>query len=132
MLARHAPVEATPAKSRPAPPSTFGPRPPIQAPFEGVVLQCKGACPCGGGCPTCQSARSSLTISEPDDAYEQEADRVAGEVMRMPDGASGAHSGRFTEDDTLSRRAALPALIRRPRRRCGSGRRRSRGRSATP
>lgn len=31
--------------------------------------------------------QAKLTISRPDDIYEQEADRVADEVMRMPDAA---------------------------------------------
>ncbi len=50
-------------------------------------IQRKAACACGGGCPSCQE--SKLQVSSPGDAYEQEADRVAGEVMRMaePHGA---------------------------------------------
>jgi hypothetical protein len=31
-------------------------------------------------------APQSLTVSRPDDPYEREADRVADQVMRMPDG----------------------------------------------
>jgi protein involved in polysaccharide export with SLBB domain len=44
-------------------------------------------CACGGGCPRCQSAllQTKLNISEPGDRYEQEADRVADQVMRMPE-----------------------------------------------
>ena len=44
-------------------------------------------CACGGGCPDCQSKlpiQTKLSISEPGDIYEQEADRVAEQVMRMP------------------------------------------------
>jgi hypothetical protein len=45
-------------------------------------------CACGGGCPRCRGAapiQPKLTINEPGDAYEQEADRIAKNVMRMPD-----------------------------------------------
>jgi len=45
-------------------------------------------CACGGGCPRCQDElgiQTKLKISEPGDRYEQEADRTADEVMRMPE-----------------------------------------------
>ncbi|HBB31135.1 MAG TPA: hypothetical protein DDZ80_08865 [Cyanobacteria bacterium UBA8803] len=45
-------------------------------------------CACGGGCPRCQEKlgiQTKLKISEPGDKYEQEADRIADEVMRMPE-----------------------------------------------
>ena len=45
-----------------------------------TFLQPKLICPCDGGCPVCQP---KLTIGQPNDVYEQEADRVADEVMRM-------------------------------------------------
>ncbi|MGL5064752.1 MAG: DUF4157 domain-containing protein [Microcoleus sp.] len=44
-------------------------------------------CACGGGCPRCKQElgiQTKLKISEPGDRYEQEADRIADEVMRMP------------------------------------------------
>jgi hypothetical protein len=47
-------------------------------------LQRKPICPCDGGCPRCASViQTKLTIGQPNDKYEQEADRVADEVMRM-------------------------------------------------
>ncbi len=45
-------------------------------------------CACGGGCPMCQGShrlQAKLKIGAPDDKYEQEADQVADQVMRMPD-----------------------------------------------
>jgi len=45
-------------------------------------------CACGGGCPRCKEnlgIQTKLKIGEPGDKYEQEADRVADEVMRMPE-----------------------------------------------
>jgi hypothetical protein len=52
-------------------------------------------CPLGGACHTCPvpavqantfaSLSTGLTINEPGDKYEQEADRIADQVMRMPD-----------------------------------------------
>ena len=44
------------------------------------------ACPFGGACHTCPATvQAKLTISQPDDKYEQEADRIADQVMRMPE-----------------------------------------------
>jgi Domain of unknown function (DUF4157) len=45
-------------------------------------------CACGGGCPRCQDnlkLQTKLKISQPGDVYEQEADRIADQVMRMPE-----------------------------------------------
>lgn len=45
-------------------------------------------CACGGGCPGCEEdvpIQTKLRIGAPNDKYEQEADRVAEQVMRMPD-----------------------------------------------
>ncbi len=50
-------------------------------------LQTK-SCACGGSCPRCQGLlpiQPKLTIGAPNDPYEQEADRVADQVMRMPE-----------------------------------------------
>jgi hypothetical protein len=44
------------------------------------------ACPFGGACHTCLApVQAKLTVGQPNDRYEQEADRVAGRVMRMPE-----------------------------------------------
>ncbi|HKQ31231.1 MAG TPA: hypothetical protein VJS66_08105, partial [Burkholderiales bacterium] len=42
----------------------------------------RSKCACGGRCPRCQ-AKSN--IGAPDDKYEQEADRVAEQITRLPD-----------------------------------------------
>ena len=44
-------------------------------------------CACGGGCTRCQEKhlQPKLSVSSPHDPYEQEADRVADQVMRMPE-----------------------------------------------
>ena len=67
---------------------------PKQSEGSGVLLQRK--CACGsnasgltGKCEECGEKRmlrlqTKLAISEPGDRYEQEADRIADEVMRMP------------------------------------------------
>jgi Domain of unknown function (DUF4157) len=55
-------------------------------------------CACGGGCPRCKDElgiQTKLKISEPGDMYEQEADRVADEVMRMP--ATESHRTELKE-----------------------------------
>lgn len=43
-------------------------------------------CPFGGACHTCPPrVQAKLTINQPDDRYEREADLVAEQVMRMPE-----------------------------------------------
>lgn len=45
------------------------------------------ACACGGTCPRCREQlpiQEKLVINEPGDQYEQDADRIAEQVMRMP------------------------------------------------
>jgi hypothetical protein len=52
------------------------------------VAESHNHCACGGACPRCQQSallQPKLSISEPGDRYEQEADRVADQVMRMPE-----------------------------------------------
>lgn len=52
--------------------------------------QSPSACACGGGCPRCNGA-GALSISEPGDSHEREADRVAADVMsRSPLNGIGA------------------------------------------
>jgi hypothetical protein len=46
----------------------------------------KASCACGGGCPNCQAKSNDLKVSDPNDAAEVEADRIADKVMRMPAG----------------------------------------------
>ena len=50
------------------------------------IIQLKPICPCDGGCPRCAPViQTKLTIGQPNYKYEQEADRMADEVMRMSD-----------------------------------------------
>lgn len=61
---------------------------PISSSSTNPILNRKPACACGGTCPKCQAeaaVQPKLTIGTPNDKYEQEADRVADQVMRMPD-----------------------------------------------
>ena len=52
------------------------------------IIQRKSICPCDGGCPRCKEIiQPKLTIGQQNDSYEQEADRVAEQVMRMPEPA---------------------------------------------
>jgi len=58
--------------------------------FPGSIpdIQRKPICACDGGCPRCSNGgviQPKLAIGRPDDKYEREADRVADQVMRMPD-----------------------------------------------
>src|SRR5262249_54644325 len=52
------------------------------------VLQRKAACACGGACPRCRDDapfQAKLAVSQPGDAFEHEADRIAAEVMGTSD-----------------------------------------------
>jgi hypothetical protein len=74
---------------------------------EAPILQRK-TCPCGGGCPHCQThiLQPKLAINQPGDAYEQEADRVAEEVMRMPDPSAAAAPAIASAAAVLQRKCA--------------------------
>lgn len=46
-------------------------------------------CPFGGACHTCPvTVQTKLAINQPGDSYEQEADRMAERVMRMPESST--------------------------------------------
>lgn len=71
------------------------------------LLQRKpGTCACGGGCPRCQ-AKSNLTVSQPNDPAEREADAVAEQVMRMPeDDVSTVETAQMSHGPSLQRACA--------------------------
>lgn len=51
-----------------------------------MVTQRKPSCACGGGCPRCKeelNLQPKLSIGQPYDKYEQEAHRVAWQVMTI-------------------------------------------------
>jgi peptidoglycan hydrolase-like protein with peptidoglycan-binding domain len=55
--------------------------------FRPYPLPTIARCACGGNCPRCKAqtfSQPKLKINAPNDTYEQEADQIAGEVMRMP------------------------------------------------
>lgn len=57
-------------------------------PVSANMLQRKSGCACGGTCPKCQEGESlqrKAIIGPANDRYEQEADRVAEQVMRKQD-----------------------------------------------
>ncbi|HJR08371.1 MAG TPA: DUF4157 domain-containing protein [Pyrinomonadaceae bacterium] len=91
-----------------------------------LLIQRKAGCACGGGCPRCEeesaavaaAAQPKLRISTPGDRYEQEADRVADEIMRMP----ATHSATPTTTPTHTR--AAPQLVQRKCSSCESAARR--------
>src|SRR5262249_37711648 len=67
---------------------------PVSA-LDGAVVQRKATCACGGGCPGCKNDSQALeirtkhVISMPGAEFEQEADRVADQVLRMADPGAG-------------------------------------------
>lgn len=63
----------------------------------------KRGCACGGSCPRCHEQsliQRKLPISSPGDRYEQEADRVADRVLRMPAPVSHLPDEAESEEET--------------------------------
>jgi len=73
------------------------------------AMQRKPACACGGTCPHCQAKRvqTKLSISEPGDAFEREADHVADTVMRMPNPTAANHGSAARQALSIQRAPAL-------------------------
>jgi hypothetical protein len=59
---------------------------------SGLRLYRKASCACGGGCPSCQAKPAGVSVSQPHDADEREADRMADKVMRKPAAQAQASS----------------------------------------
>lgn len=69
-------------------------------------------CACGGGCPRCQEStllQTKLKFSEPGDAYEQEADRIASEIMQMPEVSMQRQMAGEEEEEIVQRKAIAEA-----------------------
>jgi len=62
-------------------------------------IQGKPACACGGGCPRCQ-AKSNLTVSQPNDPAEREADAIADKITMMKEPAEAIEP--FARTDSAS------------------------------
>jgi hypothetical protein len=83
--------------------------PPIATGACPLSLASSRACPFGGACHTCPTRiQTKLTINEPGDEYEQEADRVAEQVMRMrePPKQEVAPTSKKPLDQTIRRKCA--------------------------
>ena len=69
-----------------------------RASWDSVALSPEGHCACGGGCPRCDerpAVQAKLRVGQAGDSYEQEADRVAAQVMSHAE-ASHADAGAPT------------------------------------
>jgi hypothetical protein len=51
---------------------------------ETQIMRSPLECACGGGCPRCAGVQAKLKVNPPGDRYEQEADSLADQLMRMP------------------------------------------------
>ncbi|MGB7537784.1 MAG: DUF4157 domain-containing protein [Anaerolineales bacterium] len=68
------------------------------------ALPSPGLCPFGGACHACPArVQTKLEISQPDDPYEQEADRVADQAMAMPE-PKVQRACPSCEEDTLQKK----------------------------
>ena len=116
-------IAHTAAQLRSTTTSTFKPAP-------GLVLQRKGACGGSSGltgsCTECETKKllgqplqEKLRINEPGDQYEQEADRVADQVMRMKEPTSERDTSKNSRSALVQRNvganaagpAAAPAIV---------------------
>jgi outer membrane protein OmpA-like peptidoglycan-associated protein len=109
---------------------------PSITPLADSTVQRKSGCACGGDCPSCsedalaENIQTKLAVSTPGDHYEQEADRVADEVMRMSEpGPAGVAIGqnfhptlqRMRESGQDEQQAVPPFEERIPRAKAVSG-----------
>jgi hypothetical protein len=84
----------------------------LPSPTDSRLIQRAPECACGGGCPRCAvgshnlNLQTKLSVSMPGDKYEQEADRVADEVLRMPEHDSQEEPGlhQLSSDIGLQRK----------------------------
>jgi Domain of unknown function (DUF4157) len=84
------------------------------SPQENIVQRKSSSCACGGSCPRCQAntaISTKLKISEPGDEYEQEADRVADQVMRMPE--LSVKQQVEPEEEMIQRKAIAPSTTQK-------------------
>jgi hypothetical protein len=83
--------------------------------FVGQLLNGGGIqrkCACGGGCPRCKESlllQTKLKINEPGDRYEQEADRIADQVMRMPEPSVQRQMEPEEDEEGMVQRKAIRA-----------------------
>ena len=83
-----------------------------------------GACACGGGCPRCRHdypLHTQVEVSQPGDALEHEADRVAEQVLRMPQPdrpdkteaheTSGLRLSRYASDSSAESSPEVPSIV---------------------
>lgn len=71
--------------------------------FSAPLIHRTSSCACGGGCPACQEKSNELRVSQPHDPAEQEADRVADQIMRMPVGEVKPVHSAVHADRTIHR-----------------------------
>lgn len=77
-----------------------------------TTVQRKPNCACGGSCPRCDGAppvQPKLAISKPDDPLEREADRIAAQIMRMPEPATLPGNDAPTRTEKMQRKPEEPA-----------------------
>ena len=92
-------------------------QPAVEWPLHQATIQRKAACACGGGCPRCVSesdgeqVQAKFAISSPGDKFEQEADRIADQVMRMP--SSEEHGFNAAADEVPATSPGLNERILR-------------------
>jgi len=69
-------------------------------PWQPTIL-IQRACACGGACPRCagDAVHPKLTVGSANDPLEHEADRVADQVMRMPDSSVQRASATDEEEE---------------------------------
>jgi hypothetical protein len=84
-----------------------------QPPDGSPVVQPKGGCACGGGCPRCRTTvPGGLKVGSANDRFEREADRVADQIMAMP-GTPARRQDAELDTPEVIRAKALPGTVAR-------------------
>lgn len=80
------------------------------------ALPSASICPFGGVCNTCPAqVQTKLRINQPGDKYEQEANRVAEQVMRMPESQVQGQASEDEKEDAIQSKsiANITPLVQR-------------------
>lgn len=77
-------VESRSQKNTPPRNDTTAAIQPLFPEQNSLIRRKENTCACGGGCPHCQAKTDRLTVSQPHDRAEIEADQIADKVMHMP------------------------------------------------
>ncbi|VAW59415.1 hypothetical protein MNBD_GAMMA11-3492, partial [hydrothermal vent metagenome] len=86
---------------------------PIPVGQQSVFIQRKPLCACGGNCPTCKSEptlQPALKTGPENDRYEQEANKVAEQIMRIPQHTLQRQTKNEAEEKSLQEKPLISRI----------------------